>query len=147
MRPRVLATSLAVVVSLVLTACFSDRSPTAPGGVTDLASTLISSSCSQSGRVVGVDLQVRYLIDNLFAGDRRAATHTLWENIKSARAANAPLQEHIDALAMTTLGDLLDGSLPDPDGSGALTATTGATRMLDLVFSCAGVTPTAAAIP
>jgi hypothetical protein len=144
MRSRLFAAAL-VATSAVLSACFSDRDgPTEPGETpAQLVTAITASACASTNKYVAVDAQVKYLIDTLFTGQRRTLTRALWDTIKANRALHLPLQAHIDELASATLGDLLGGSVRDPDGNGTLTAETGSMRMMDLVFSCTGLTPSA----
>jgi hypothetical protein len=153
MRPRVLAASL-VATGLAIAACFNDRAPTAPQTIDPSKANWVLNT---NGCVDGPDLddvsdldlegvvnpQVSTLILQLFEGSHEASTASMWENIKKDKVEGKPIQNHIDNLASWTLEKLGAEVLQDPIGEFAnLTPTTGAVRLLDLVFDCTGVTPT-----
>jgi hypothetical protein len=130
--------------TILLAACGSDR-PTAPlareGPLSSL--TMSVDGCVDKSLVfAAVDVEVRRLINGLFTGDNLQSSLAMWENLKKDKLESRPLQSHVDNEAKFTLGQLGIGGIQDPDGAGGLTAATGSIRLLDLIFRCAGATPT-----
>src|SRR5688572_14788538 len=146
MRRSILAASL-VVAAVTLSACADKSLPTSAEvtGPSALLGSMNTDGCvDQSLTLATVDVEVQGLINNLFIdANHRSSTLTSWENLKKDKLDGRPLQNHIDNLAKWTLEHLSANELTDPDGlTGILNATTGSVRLLDLVFRCAGETPT-----
>ena len=144
MRRRIAVAALAVAAG-IFAACSDNppsTSPTVNGGA--LKATISANGCvDPTLSLAAVNLEIQGLIANLFATENhRSSTTTMWDGIKKDKIDGQPLQNHIDNLTKWTLEKLSANLLSDPDGAGILNATTGSVRLLDLVFRCAGQTPT-----
>jgi hypothetical protein len=149
MRRRIVAASL-IVVAGILAACSDNSLPTAPVSGPSLKLTINANGCvDQRLALATIDPQIQGLITNLFKDQNQASsTLTMWENLKKDKLESRPLMNHIDNLTKWTLEHLSANSLNDPDGpTGLLNATTGSVKLLDLVFRCAGETPTQVPTP
>jgi hypothetical protein len=144
MRRRILAAT-AVFTAGILAACSDNSLPTAPVSGPSLKATINADGCVDPRlQLALVDPEVKGLITYLFKDlNQASSTQSMWENMKKDKLDGKPLLNHIDNLTKWTLEHLASGALQDPDGAtGVLNATTGSVRLLDLVFRCAGQTPT-----
>jgi hypothetical protein len=145
MRRRIVTATLAIAAG-ILAAC-TDKLPTSPtvDGDAFKASINVDGCVDATLKPITaqVDLDVKDLITDLFADqNHRSSTLTMWENLKKDKLESRPLLNHINSLTKWTLEKLSTNALSDPDAGGNLNATTGSVRLLDLVFRCAGETPT-----
>src|SRR6266850_2394818 len=91
-------------------------------------------------RILAVSLVV---LGAVIAGcsDRSVPTNPTTSPLSGVRATSN-LQSHIDNVTKWTLGQLTNGGILDPDGTGPLNPTSGCVKMLGLIFTFANAFPT-----
>jgi MBG domain (YGX type) len=134
MRRRIVLGSLAILGTLAL-GC-SDRQ------AANLPTSIERSGASRAS--LSANPTVDELIDALFAGPNRQSTHSQWKTIQKdvAGGNRKSLVSHVNNVTAWVFTYLANGQLLDPDGDGPLNATTGAIKLLSMIYGYAGVVPT-----
>ncbi|HJQ20515.1 MAG TPA: MBG domain-containing protein [Gemmatimonadaceae bacterium] len=155
MRHVFTTAAVALATTVVLVACSDSSTPTAPlrsGGPASALETMAQNGCYNEKvdpnvtPFSSVDARVKALINALFIGDNLQSSLSMWENLKKDKLDGQPIQSHIDNISKMTLTQLGIYGLHDPVGlpspDNGLSATMGAVRLLDLIFTCANHVPT-----